>query len=352
MNEERNINVTITPGTIIKTIAFLILIAVLYYIKDIVLVVLAAVVIASAIEPFTVWCMNRKIGRLPSVVGIYIAIGIFLVLFIAFFLPLVFNDAFTYLGTLPDSINIRDLWSPAGDSSLFTTLTEKSFSIKEFIEMSRNTISGTSGGGTFKIASILFGGALSFVLIVVLSFYFAVQKDGVTDFLRVISPVKHHDYIIDLWKRSQRKIGYWMQGQLLLGVIVGILVYPSLMIFGIKHALVLAVLAATFEIIPIFGPILAAVPAVLIALVDNGLASGIIVIGIYLIIQQFENHLLYPLVVRKIVGVSPIIVILALVIGAKLAGFLGAILAVPIAAALMEFVEDIEKEKRADRQIT
>jgi len=294
--------------------------------------------------------MNRKIGRLPSVIGINIIIGIFLALFIIFFIPLVFNDAFIYLNTLPDSISISDLWSPIGNSSFLSSFSEQSFSIKDFIEMSRNTISGSSSGA-FKIASVIFGGALSFVLIVVLSFYLTVQKDGVSNFLKVISPVKHHEYIVDLWKRSQRKIGYWMQGQVLLGVIVGVLVYLCLMIFGVKHALVLAVLAAVFEIIPIFGPILAAVPAVLIALVDQGFTLGVTVILIYLIIQQFENHLLYPLVVRKIVGVSPIIVILALVIGAKLAGFLGAILAVPIAAALMELVEDIEKEKQVNRQI-
>ena len=242
MNDLKNIDININFGTIIKTVFFLILLAVLYYIKDIVLVVLAAVVIASAIEPATLWCMNRKIGRLPSVIGIYIIIGIFLALFIIFFIPLVFNDAFIYLNTLPDSISISDLWSPIGNSSFLSSFSEQSFSIKDFIEMSRNTISGSSSGA-FKIASVIFGGALSFVLIVVLSFYLTVQKDGVSNFLKVISPVKHHEYIVDLWKRSQRKIGYWMQGQVLLGVIVGVLVYLCLMIFGVKHALVLAVLA-------------------------------------------------------------------------------------------------------------
>src|SRR4051812_14141538 len=117
------------------------------------------------------------------------------------------------------------------------------------------------------------------------------------------------------------------------------------MIIGIKHALLLAAIAAVFELIPVFGPILSAVPAVLLALVDGGTTQAFLVIGLYLIIHQFENHLLYPLVVRKIVGISPMVVILALVIGAKLAGFLGILLSVPIAAAVMEWVDDIEKHK-------
>lgn len=343
MNEGNNHRVTITSLTIVKTILWVIFIAFLYYIRDIVLVVLAAIVIASAIEPAAVWCKKYRIGRLPAIVGIYFILGLLLTAFFVFFVPSVFGEALTYLNNLPDTINLSDLWN-AHDA--VSSLPEKTFSIKEFIDASRFAISGT-GAGAFHTASVIFGGALSFILVIVLSFYLAVQEDGVGDFLKIVSPLKHHTYVIDLWKRSQKKIGYWMQGQLLLGLIVGILVYLGLMVLGVKHALLLASVAAVFELIPIFGPILAAVPAVLIALVDSNATQGLLVIGLYLIIHQFENHLLYPLVVRKIVGISPMVVILALVIGAKLAGFIGAILAVPIASALMEWIDDIEKGKQA-----
>jgi predicted PurR-regulated permease PerM len=197
----------------------------------------------------------------------------------------------------------------------------------------------------FKTASTVFGGALSFVLIVVISFYLSVQEDGVRDFLKIITPVKSQKYVTDLWRRSQLKIGYWMQGQLLLAVLIGVLVYLGLVVLGVKHALLLAVMAAAFELIPVFGPILAAIPAIVVSSVDGGVTAGLLVTGLYLIIQQFENHLIYPVVVKKIVGISPIVVILALFIGAKLAGFLGALLSVPLSAALMEFVNDVQKDK-------
>jgi predicted PurR-regulated permease PerM len=196
-----------------------------------------------------------------------------------------------------------------------------------------------------KIISAIFGGLLSFILILVLSFYFLVQEDGVADFLKLITPLRNEKYVVDLWKRSQRKIGQWMQGQFLLGIIIAVLLYLGLMILGVKDALLLAVLAGLLEIIPVFGPIIAAVPAVIIAFVGGGFTAAILVLGLYLIVQQFESHLIYPLVVKKVVGVSPILVILALIIGAKLAGFLGIVLSAPAVAALMEFFDDVGKRK-------
>jgi len=116
----------------------------------------------------------------------------------------------------------------------------------------------------------------------------------------------------------------------------------GLTILSVKHALVLAVIVALFELIPVFGPVLAAVPAVAIAFVDNGFGTGVVVICLYIIFQQFENHLIYPLVVTRVVGVPPLLVILALIAGGELAGFLGIILAVPLAGTLQELARDIE----------
>ncbi|MHB1086353.1 MAG: AI-2E family transporter, partial [Minisyncoccota bacterium] len=180
------------------------------------------------------------------------------------------------------------------------------------------------------------------ILIIVFSFYFAVVETGVDDFLRIVTPKSHQSYILGLWRRSQHKIGLWMQGQLILAVLIAVLVFLLLTIFGVPHALMLAVIAGVFEIIPVFGPILAAVPGVMIAFVAGGPVLGITAAVVYVVIQMFENHLIYPQVVTRVVGVPPLLVILALIIGAELAGFLGVILSVPIAATLQEFVSDIE----------
>ena len=343
----RDINVNITPGSIVKGSLFIVLLFFLYYIRDIVLVVLAAVVIASAIEPATRWFKKYHVRRLPAVILIYLGLILIIASFLLFLMPTLLGQSLTYLNSIPSSFNLGDIWAPLGGNGF---LANSTISTQDVINNLQQIISGSSAGA-FRTASFIFGGALSLFLIIILSFYLAVQEDGVENFLRIVTPVKSHAYVIGLWKRSQTKIGHWMQGQLLLGLIIGMLVYLGLMVLGISHALLLAFVAAFFELIPVFGPIISAIPAVLIALASSGLSEGLLVIGLYLIIHQFENNLLYPLVVKKIVGVSPILVILALVIGAKLAGFLGAILAVPIAAALMELVHDIDKDKRRDGEM-
>jgi len=246
------------------------------------------------------------------------------------------------------SASLESLDSKSQDGSAENQISKKA-GLSDLITGFQKVLSHFSSGFVNTISAV-FGGVLSFVLIVVLSFYLAVQEDGVSNFLKVITPLKNEKYIISLWKRSQKKIGYWMQGQILLGLIVGVLLYLGLTILGVKNAILLSVFAAFFEIIPLFGPVIAAIPAVLLSFADGGLTAGLLVIGLYLIIQQFENHLIYPLVVKKVVGVSPIMVILALVIGYKLAGFLGVLLSVPIAAAITEYFRDVVEGKMTEEK--
>lgn len=364
---EKKFNITITTGSIIKTLIVLVLAFILYRMLDLVLVVLVAVVIASAIEPIVRWQGRYKIKRVFGVIITYITIILALAGLLFFFIPPVLDEASNLLSNAPKYLDTITLWNPLNDS-VVNDASKVTNGLSQGLVGGKQLLNGLSDGtikpsvlgdlvNQFKslttstsnslinIFSSIFGGALSFILIIVLSFYLAVQEEGVEKFLRIITPIKSETYIIDLWKRSQRKIGSWLQGQLLLGILVGVLVYLGLMILGIKNALVLAVLAGVLEIIPIFGPIISAIPAILAGLLSGGVTSGLLVLGLYIIIQQFENHLIYPLVVKKVVGISPILVILALIIGAKLAGFLGIILSVPITSAIMEYLDDVQKDK-------
>lgn len=341
--------ITISSGTIFKAILIAGLFWLLYFFRDLVLVLLMAIVIASAIEPLAKWFIRFRIPRVLAVIFIYLSFAIGLTGIFYFFLPPLIEDMVGIVTTIPQYLETLELDGSFGGGLLGSKTIvgglSNTLSIKDTVIGIRDVLSGASGG-VVRSLSTVFGGLLSFVLIVVISFYLAVQEKGIEKFLRLITPVKHEKYIVSLWGRSQRKIGLWMQGQLLLGLIVGVLVFLGLTVLQVKYAFFLAVLAALFEIIPLFGPILAATPAVILGFLDS-ITLGLMVLGLYVIIQQFENHLIFPLVVRKVVGVSPIIVIIALIIGAKLAGFLGVLLAVPISAALMEFADDIQKEKSA-----
>ncbi len=343
MEKPRSISIHITPGSIVTVLLFLALAALLWFLKDIVLILVTAIVIASAMEPAINFLTRRRIHRVLSVILMYLFVaGVFLsVLFI--FIPPLLGDAANFLSRLPQtlsSINISEAthgvlpWGNVGDQ----------ISSADLLRNISKTLSDTTGG-VFTTVSAFFGGLASFVLIIVFSFYFSVQETGVDDFLRVVTPIKEQAYVLHLWKRSQEKIGKWMQGQLILGIIVGILLYLGLVILGIPNALLLAVIAGLFELIPVFGQILAAIPALAIGFSDGGITAFLLVAGLYLVVQQFEAHLIYPVVVKKVVGVPPLLVIIALFVGATLAGFLGVLLSVPIAAAIQEFVADVERKK-------
>jgi predicted PurR-regulated permease PerM len=273
-------------------------------------------------------------------------------LFYFFLIPLV-SDSSDFLKTLPEytsSVANSVATSTAGiaiQSSDFLHGFSQSLSIPSIIS-SLNGILSNISTGFFGTIDVVFGGVMSFFLIVIISFYLATQEDGVGKFLRIVTPLKSEPYIIDLWNRSKIKIGLWMQGQLLLSVIMAVLVFLGLALLGVRNTLLLAFIAGVFEIIPLFGAFLAAAPAVLVAFLDSGLTFSLVVVGLFVIIQQFESQLIYPLVVKKVVGVPPIISIIALIIGFKLAGFLGVILAVPLAAVLMELLNDMEKSKGRD----
>ena len=345
--------ISINTGSVVRAALALALLYAVYLLRDLVLVILTAVVIASSIEPAARRLGRRRIPRLPAVLLIYLTVAAILFGVFYFLVPPLLSDTSTFLRTVPEyleSVDFLEQFSetepidPSQSDQLITSLAER-VQIGQVVDTLSVYLTRIPGG-TLNAISSIFGGAFSFALIVVISFYLSVQEKGIESFLNIVVPSKHKAYAVDLWRRAQNKIGRWMQGQLLLVLIIGLLVYLGLTILGVKHALLFAILAGLFELIPLFGPVLASIPAILMAFVDGGLTLGLIVAGVYIIIQQFENHLIYPLVVHKVVGVPALVVILALIIGGQLAGFLGIILAVPLATALMELTSDLEKRAK------
>lgn len=337
---------SISSGSIFKVIAILALCFFLFYIKDVILAVLASVVIASALEPTIRFLLKYKIPRTGAVVIVYICLVVLIGLFFYFVVPVLLNELLALSQTLPDLINSLNLKSTdmSGIEKAIRGVSS-STSFSEYFTSITNVFSSL-GKNPFDTARYLFGGVSAAVIIIVLSFYLSAQHDGVGDFLRIVTPLRYESYVIGLWRRSQRNIARWMQGQLMLGLMVGFFVYLGLRILGIRHALILALISAIFEIIPVFGPILGSIPGIVISFVDGGIPLALLVAGLYVIVQQLESNVIYPLVVKKVIGVPPMVVIISLVIGLSLAGVLGVILSVPIATVLMEYLNDRERNRR------
>ncbi len=184
------------------------------------------------------------------------------------------------------------------------------------------------------------GGVFGLITILVLAFYFLVDSSGlVTVFLRLF-PRETRPQVQDACRRVTNKVSAWLGGQLLLAGIIGSTAALGLFLMGVPFFYVLALIAGLGEMIPIVGPILSAVPAVAVALsVKPTLALG--VIAFFFAQQQVENHLLVPKIMQRQVGISPVFVIIALLIGGSLLGVIGAILAVPTAAILQVVLEEL-----------
>lgn len=349
MDSDKNVtHFRVEIGTLIKIIVVCGIFWLAFILREIVYVVLMAVVLASAIEPPTRWFIRHRIPRLLAVLIIYFSLVLLFVGMFYFLLLPLLGDLQSFLGALPNYLGSFGESFVSGSFPAVENLINN-IPLSDIAAQANTTLSAISKNA-LSTASAVLGGLLSLVLTVVLSFYLSVQQDGITSFLKTVTPSKHRKYVIGLWNRAEKKIGLWMQGQLLLGVIVAVLVYLGLTLLGVKHALLLGFLAGIFELIPLFGPILSAIPGVALAFVDGGFTLALMVAGLFLIIQQFENQLIYPLVVKKVVGVPPIISIVALVVGAKLAGFVGLLLSVPIAAILMEFFNDLERDRINEEQ--
>lgn len=346
MSEKVPLSISITTGTVLAFFGIGIGAWLLFYLKDLVLVILTAVVLSSAVEPGVQWFMRYRFHRVAAVAAIYLIIfGTIFGVAYAFFPPLLKETA-GFSAQLPqylDAINLDEILNNNIVNSA-REVVDGVPTFQEYIGQIQNIFTATSAGA-FKALAGIFGGVVSFVLIVVLSIYFAIQETGVDDFLRVVLPVEYQKYGVDLWKRSQVKIGLWMQGQLLLSLIAAVLTYLWLAILGVPYAFLLAIFAALAELVPVFGTYIAAAPAIAVAFTIGGVPMALAVTGGFVVINQLQSHLVYPLVVKKVVGVPPLLVIIALIAGHQLAGFLGVLLSVPLSAALAEFVGDVQRSK-------
>lgn len=342
----QNVNITIASTTIIKCLLWISMFAALIYLNDFVIALLVAVVLASAAEIPVIRMMRWGLSRAVAVSLVFLSLVAAIVLVGSIFLPPLADDIAQFLKTLPQILESFQLFGRDigfKDLSAELQVFSQGLSGEQIITVIKNTLFGASG--FFATTSVLVGGIVNIVLTFVLAIYLTLEENGVKKVLRLLSPKVYESYVEGLWLRSQAKIGFWMQGQLLLSFIISVLVLISMFILGIPYSALLAVLAFVGELIPMVGITLSMVPGVFIAWSHGGLTLAGIAFIIFIIISQFESHYLYPKIMNRLVGVPSIVVIIAVVVGAKLAGIWGVLLSVPIAAILMEVASDLDKRK-------
>ena len=336
----------VASSTIIKTILLILLFVFLYILKDVVIIFLFALVIASGISPFANWLDERGFPRVIGVLALYIIILGLAVFILSLVVPYISNDINRLISVLPKVVEQV--------SSSLDAAQQSSPQYLDFLGEVQNILSSLSSSLQQASQSVVglivsvFGGVFSFFAILIISFYLSVTKKGVETFLSSVVPEKYENYVISLWKRTEIKVGKWLQGQMLLGLIVGLMVYVGLSLLNVKFALLLSLLIMVLELVPLVGPVVSAIPAVMLAFLQSP-PLGLWVLALYVGVQQLENHILVPIILGRTLNLNPVVIIIALLVGQQLAGIPGMILAVPISTIIVEMLDDVARNKESRR---
>lgn len=349
MADTSNTTWRVDTGTMFRAVFIILFFVFLFFIRELLLIFLTALVIASFIEPVVDKFKKYKIPRLLTVMSIFTLATLFVAGLLYILIPTLFAELASLVQLitkfLPDEsfLHTFDQATVQSTKKLFTSITDN-VPLQQIVQSANSLLFSLSGGVTETLA-LTFGGIFNVMLTMILAFYLSIQENGVENFLRIITPREHEAYVISLWTRTEKKIGLWIQGQLLLGLIVGLAIFIMLSLFNVEYALLLALLVFIFELIP-FGLILATIPGVLFAYAQAGVFFAFKIFMGYLVIGQIETYSIAPLITKRMVGVPPIVMILSVLVGAQLAGAWGVMLAIPVSVLILEYIDDIEKAKR------
>lgn len=317
--------IDISHRTIVFIALFALSVWLLYLIRDLLLLLFVALIFTSALSPAVNFFVRLK---LPKAVGILITyILVFSVVggILAGILPPLVEQTGRLITTLP------------------ALLAEK-FNLTNFDKTIFQSEIAALSKGVYGFALDLFSNLLTIVFLIVLTFYLLLEKENLQS--RAASLViGYQERLERLFVAIEDKLGAWLRGQLLLSVIIGVLVYIGLTILGIPYALPLALFAGILEVVPVIGPIISALPAIGLAIIISPVLAGGVT-AMYFVIQQLENHVIVPQVMKRAVGLNPLVVILAIAVGGRLLGLAGGILAVPITVVVQIIVADLLKERK------
>lgn len=320
--------------------------AVAYAGLDVILGFFLAIVVAAGLDGPITWLQKKRIPRVVGALAIFLAGFVIVAALIYAVVPLAISE-FTTLFSQLTKLKAGNTGSILGIVKVSQVI---SILIDRFNGLANALITGNIS--LLSVASFFLGGAFVTVAVFVLSFYLTVGQDGVERFILAVVPPAYEDYGLDLYFRVRHKIGKWLKAQAILSVIVFFSVLIGLWLLDVQYALLLALIAGIFEIIPFVGPIFSGGVAVLLAL-SNSFAVALYVLALFVIVQQVESHVLVPTVMRLTTSLNPALVIVALMLGSAVFGFVGLILAVPAAVLLQEVAEDwtVTKARQKKRSL-
>lgn len=339
-------NVNISVGIIVKTALIILGILFLYVIREAIIILFISVLIVLLMEPAINWLQKKKISRGVGVLVIYFLFFSVLGLAVSFFVPPLVAQSKDFYQKSPEYFQAFDGFIQAMKSYFPSQSVDFDLG-SQVVSNSAESQFSMIYDRIFMTTISVFSGFFSFIMVLVLAFYMSLKENGIKDFILFLTPKKHEEYVAFLFDRINNKIGRWMQGQLLIMLGIFIVDFIWLSILGIPYPLILALLAGLLEVVPFFGPIVSAIPGVFLGFLISPW-KGLLALVLYTVTQQIEGNIVVPQVMKKATGMNPIVIILALLVGFKLGGVLGAILIMPVVIGISVVIEDlIKKEDKA-----
>lgn len=324
---DNNYKIEISHRTIIFTVIFLLLIRFLWIVRDLIFSLFIAFIIMSALKPMVTFLSKRKIPRtLAAIVVYFMFLGVFINGF-SFIIPPFVKESGQLIVSLPVilenlSPRLTATLNLEAISQYLPELTGKAFSV------ARNIFSNA----VFVISTLFFG------------FYFLLEESLIKNLLVRFVEEKQTTTVADIFTKAEKRMSRWFWGEILLMLVVGVLTYLGLSLIGIRYALPLAVLAGLLEVVPNLGPTIAAIPAVLIGL-SQSYFLGFAALAVAFIVQQLENNMIVPYIMKKATGLNPIVTLIALIIGGRIGGILGVILAIPATLIFETLLIELLRQK-------
>src|SRR3989344_671368 len=305
--------IEVSHKTVIFTALFIAFLWVMYMIRDIILQFFLALLITAILNPLVTKLLKYKIPRAASVFMAYIVLLAVMGFAVAAIVPTLVDQTSSFITNLPrfmENVGVSALVSDQISQQFLTQL-------------------GTLPAQAARLTLSLFSNVLGVVAILVLAFYLLTERGKLEDQLGVLLGEKKKEELVQVMNLLESRLVSWAIGQITLMFVVGLATYIGLKLLGIPYSLPLAILAGLFEIVPYIGPIISAIPAVVIGF---GLSPvlGIATASLYFLVQQLENYFFVPKIMQRSTGVHPVITLTSLAIGFRLAGIIGILIAVPV----------------------
>ena len=339
--KDNSIKIEFTIQNLITITLFFISIYFLWALRAVVVIIFVAFIISSSLAPFVLFLEKKNIKKSYAAIIVYFASMLLIVgLFSLTLIPLI-NQFSVFVQKLPEisGLFIENVEPIIGED--VTEALDGNFDllISEFAKQSVNI-----GDGLFQIVKQAWGvlgliiGAIS---LVVLSIYMLIEHDVAVSAILTLIPTSSHERVSKIIKNIEDQMGKWFRGQIVKCFIVGLLTFVIIELIGLPFAFPLALIAGLLEIIPNIGPTLSAIPAIILAIAVGTVPQMIIVPIAYILIQQLENAYISPIIIKKSVGLNPLISMVAFLIGAQLGSTSGMLLAVPVAVVVQILIREL-----------